>query len=115
MGTADPEVRNERLSRLAWSLAAVWLACWLVTVALLIENRSAIHGYADADLIDVVLPIGFAVIGTLVAARRRDQRGHHAVRLPQHALHDAPARRVGGVAARPAQLGGVPGRASDLL
>jgi signal transduction histidine kinase len=70
MGTTDSEVRNERLSRLAWSLAAVWLACWLVTVALLIANRSAIHGYADADAIDVVLPIGFAVIGTLVASRQ---------------------------------------------
>jgi signal transduction histidine kinase len=70
MGTADPEVRNERLSRLAWSLAAVWMACWLVTVALLVANRSAIHGYADADLIDVVLPIGFTVIGTLVASRQ---------------------------------------------
>ena len=69
MGTADPEVRNERLSRLAWSLAAVWLACWLVMVAFLIANRSAIHSYADADLIDVVLPVGFAVIGTLVASR----------------------------------------------
>jgi signal transduction histidine kinase len=70
MGTADPEVRNERLSRLAWSLAAVWLACWLVTVAFLIANRSAIHSYADADLMDVVLPVGFAVIGTLVASRQ---------------------------------------------
>jgi len=70
MGTADPEVRNERLSRLAWSLAAVWLACWLVVVAFLIANRSAIHSYADADLIDVVLPVGFAVIGTLVASRQ---------------------------------------------
>jgi signal transduction histidine kinase len=70
MGTADPEVRNERLSRLAWSLAAVWLACWLVTVAFLIANRSAIHSYADADVIDVVLPVGFAVIGTLVASRQ---------------------------------------------
>ncbi len=43
MGTSDPEVRDERLSRLAWSLAAVWLACWFVTVVLLIANRSAIH------------------------------------------------------------------------
>ena len=63
-------MRDERRSRLAWSLAAVWLACWIVTVALLIANRSAIHSYADADLIDAVLPIGFAVIGTLVASRQ---------------------------------------------
>jgi hypothetical protein len=35
-----------------------------VTVALLIANRSAIHSYADAHLIDAVLPIGLAVIGT---------------------------------------------------
>ncbi len=70
MGTSHPEVTDERLSRLAWSLAAVWLACWVVTVALLIANRSAIHSYADADLIDAVLPIGTAVIGTLVASRQ---------------------------------------------
>jgi signal transduction histidine kinase len=70
MGTSHREVRDERLSRLAWSLAAVWLACWAVTVALLFANRSAIHSYADADLIDAILPIGFAVIGTLVASRQ---------------------------------------------
>ena len=69
-GHADPEVRDERLSGLAWSLAAVWLVCWIVTVVLLIASRSAIHSYADADLVDAVLPIGFAVIGTLVASRK---------------------------------------------
>ena len=70
MSTSHPEARDERLSRLAWSLAAVWLVCWVVTISLLIANRSAIHSYADADLIDAVLPIGFAVIGTLVASRQ---------------------------------------------
>jgi len=60
---------ERRLARFAWPLAAVWLVAWLTTVALLIANRSAINTIQDADLSDVILPIGFAIIGTLVASR----------------------------------------------
>jgi signal transduction histidine kinase len=60
-----------RLGRLAWPLAAFWLVAWLTTVALVIANRAAIRAIADADPVDVILPIGFAVIGTLLAARKR--------------------------------------------
>jgi len=66
MEARDPE---RRLARFAWPLAAVWLVAWLTTVALLIANRSAIDTVQDADLSDVILPIGFAIIGTLVASR----------------------------------------------
>src|SRR5438093_2853958 len=57
-------------ARLAWALAAFWLVAWLATVALLIANRSAIKTVAEADLVDVILPIGFAVIGTVLASRK---------------------------------------------
>jgi signal transduction histidine kinase len=70
MGTTDLGSGDERLTRWAWVLAGFWLVCWLATVVLLVMNRSAIHRYADADLIDVILPIGFAVIGTLIASRQ---------------------------------------------
>ena len=62
---AGPRTRG----RLAWSLAALWLLTWLVTVGLALSNRSAFHAFDDADPVSIVLPIGFAVIGTLVASR----------------------------------------------
>jgi signal transduction histidine kinase len=70
MATAEPGRGDEGLARWAWVLAGFWLVCWLATVVLLVMSRSAIHHYADADPIDVILPIGFAVIGTLVASRQ---------------------------------------------
>jgi signal transduction histidine kinase len=57
-------------ARLAWALAAVWLVAWLTTAALLIANSSAIRTVADVDLVDLILPIGFAIIGTLLASRK---------------------------------------------
>jgi signal transduction histidine kinase len=56
--------------RLARALAAVWLLAWITTFALLLANRSAFHAVSEADLIDLILPIGFAIIGTLIASRQ---------------------------------------------
>jgi hypothetical protein len=67
---SDDDARPIRMSRLAWPLAAFWLIAWLTTVALVIANRSAMHGFDEADPVDVILPIGFAVIGTLLASRK---------------------------------------------
>jgi signal transduction histidine kinase len=61
---------DQRRARLAWVLGGLWLLLWIATVALLIANRSAIKTVAEADPVDVVLPIGFAVIGTLLASRK---------------------------------------------
>jgi signal transduction histidine kinase len=66
----EPTDSERGLARLAKPLAAVWLVAWLTTVALLGANRSAIHTVAEADLVDVILPIGFAIIGTLLASRK---------------------------------------------
>ena len=55
---------------MAWVLGAVWFVGWLITVAFLIANRSAIRTVDQTDPVDLILPIGFAVIGTLVASRQ---------------------------------------------
>ncbi len=64
----DPPSRG--LARLAWVLGAVWLAGWLITVAFLIANRSAIRTVDQTDPVDLILPIGFAVMGMLLASRQ---------------------------------------------
>jgi signal transduction histidine kinase len=65
------ELRDAKRGRayLVWPLATLWLVAWLATVTLLIANRSAIDTVQDADLVDVILPVGFAIIGTLLASR----------------------------------------------
>ncbi|HCO02089.1 MAG TPA: hypothetical protein DIT48_01755, partial [Actinobacteria bacterium] len=40
------------------------------TAALVFLNRSAIHSFDQADPIELILPIGFAVIGALLVSRR---------------------------------------------
>jgi signal transduction histidine kinase len=60
---------STQLARLAWLLAALWLLAWLTAVALAIANRSAIRTVGQVDPVDLILPIGFAVIGTLLASR----------------------------------------------
>jgi signal transduction histidine kinase len=63
------ENRPSRLGRLAWPLAAFWAVAWLTTVALVVANRSALRTFEQADPVDMILPIGFAVIGTLLVRR----------------------------------------------
>jgi signal transduction histidine kinase len=65
----DRAERPTWLARLAWSLAALWLLAWLTAIALLIANRSAIQTVGQTAPVDLILPIGFAVIGTLLASR----------------------------------------------
>jgi signal transduction histidine kinase len=65
----ERDERPTRLARLAWPLGALWLLAWLAAVALLIANRSAIRSVGEVDPVDLILPIGFAVIGVLLASR----------------------------------------------
>ncbi|MGZ4109702.1 MAG: hypothetical protein ACXVP7_08460, partial [Actinomycetota bacterium] len=66
----DPGVeRSSALARLAWVVACFWLVAWLAAVALAIANRSAIGTFSELDPVDLILPIGFAIIGTLLATR----------------------------------------------
>jgi signal transduction histidine kinase len=66
----DPRARrSSALARLAWIVACFWLVAWLAAMALAIANRSAIGSFSELDPVDLILPIGFAVIGTLLATR----------------------------------------------
>jgi signal transduction histidine kinase len=56
-------------ARLAWPLGVFGLAIVATTATLVFLNRSAIHSIDQADPIELVLPIGFAVIGALLASR----------------------------------------------
>ncbi len=66
----DVDRPSRGLARLAWVLGAVWFVGWLITVAFLIANSSAVRTVDQTDPVDLILPIGFAVIGTLVASRQ---------------------------------------------
>src|SRR5438034_11513711 len=61
---------NRAASRLAWGWAALTLAIVMCTAVLAVLNRSAIHVVDDANPIEIILPIGFALVGALVASRR---------------------------------------------
>jgi signal transduction histidine kinase len=58
--------------RVAWTAAAMSLACVVTTATLDILNRRALHSIAEANPIELVVPIGFGLFGALVASRRRE-------------------------------------------
>jgi class 3 adenylate cyclase len=53
----------------AWSWTALVLAVAATTTVLVFLNRASIHDIDQANLIEIVLPIGFAFVGGLVASR----------------------------------------------
>src|SRR2546430_14494041 len=59
-----------RTRAVAWSLAVLGLLAVASTAVMVVLNRSAIHSIDEADAIELVLPIGYAVMGALVATRR---------------------------------------------
>ena len=69
-GDAPGDGRRGRVTVLAWSLAALGLLTAVATATLVFLNRSAIRGINEADPIEMVVPIGYAVIGAFVASRR---------------------------------------------
>ena len=52
------------------SLAATALACAAVTLALAVVNRGSIHDVDDANAIEIVMAVTFALVGGLVASQR---------------------------------------------
>jgi hypothetical protein len=66
----EEEEAPSRFGVLAWPIAIVCLLACATTAALIFLNRSAIHSFDDADPQEVILPIGFAVIGAMLASRR---------------------------------------------
>jgi class 3 adenylate cyclase len=55
---------------LAWSLCAVALLVVATTVTLTVLNRASIDSIERVNAIEIVLPVGFAILGGLVASRR---------------------------------------------
>jgi class 3 adenylate cyclase len=62
-------MRSTRAAVVAWSAAGLILAVVATTTVLAFLNRESIHDLDQANLIEIVLPIGFALVGGLVAAR----------------------------------------------
>jgi signal transduction histidine kinase len=58
-----------RLHRLAWPLGVVGLIFPVASATLVFMDRSAIHSVAAASPPGIIVPIGFAVIGALLASR----------------------------------------------
>ncbi|HEX9234683.1 MAG TPA: hypothetical protein VF972_00205, partial [Actinomycetota bacterium] len=56
--------------RLAWPLGTLGILLSLTNVVLVFLNRSAIHSLDQADPIQVVLPLGYSIIGALLVSRR---------------------------------------------
>jgi len=72
--TPDPEAGAGLLRHLAWPLGVLGLLIPAASATLVFLNRSAIHTVDEAALPGVVVPIGFAVIGALLASRRSRNR-----------------------------------------
>jgi signal transduction histidine kinase len=67
MDSTDPDVPFRRL---AWPLCAVGLLTAVGTAALAFANRSAMHSLDQANPTEIILPVGYAIIGALLASRK---------------------------------------------
>lgn len=63
------ERRSLRATILAWSLTGLALAIVGTAALLVYLNRASIHDLDQANLVEIILPIGFALVGGLVASR----------------------------------------------
>jgi class 3 adenylate cyclase len=67
-----PSVRDERARWapiLAWGIAVLTLVIVTSAATLAFLNRATIHSLDEASLVEIILPIGFAILGGLVASR----------------------------------------------
>lgn len=60
---------SSRAALLAWSICAVTLAIVTSSIVMVFINRASIHNVDEANLVEIVLPCGFALVGGLVASR----------------------------------------------
>ena len=60
---------TRRATILAWSWTALILAVIATTIVLVLLNLASIHAIDDANLLEIVLPFGFAVLGGIVSSR----------------------------------------------
>jgi hypothetical protein len=66
----SPSDASSRLPSLAWPLGILGLLISVTVATLAYLNRSAIHGLDQADPIEMLLPIGYSIMGALLASRR---------------------------------------------
>jgi class 3 adenylate cyclase len=62
-------MRSARAAVLAWSITGLILAVVATTAVLAFLNRASLRNIDEASLTEIVLPIGFAFVGGLVASR----------------------------------------------
>jgi len=65
------EQRSRRLSLLAWGVCLVTVGVVTTTTVLVLLNLPTIRDANDANLIEIVLSLSFAVLGGLVASRQQ--------------------------------------------
>lgn len=56
--------------RLAWGICFLTLAVVVAATVLVVLNRASIHNLYEADVVEIVLPVSWAVLGGLVASRQ---------------------------------------------
>jgi hypothetical protein len=62
--------RNRWTARLAWGLCVATLLCVAVAIGLVVLNREFIVDLESANVLEIVLPLGFAILGGMVASRQ---------------------------------------------
>jgi len=67
----DEQPPRAAITVLAVAAAALGIVIAAVSVSLVIVNRAHVHSIGDIDLQDLVVPVGFGLVGALVASRRR--------------------------------------------
>jgi signal transduction histidine kinase len=66
----DSESRPGRFPYLPWTLGGLGLLISATTATLSYLNRSAFHSIDQADPVEIILPIGYSIIGAILASRR---------------------------------------------
>jgi hypothetical protein len=61
---------RSRASLAGWAICVLTLLVVATTVALVIANRASIHGVDQVNTIEIVLPIGYAILGGLVVSQQ---------------------------------------------
>lgn len=61
---------STRAERIAWLACLLALLVVAASIGLAIVNRGSIDSLSEANAIEIVLPIGYAILGSLVAARQ---------------------------------------------
>jgi signal transduction histidine kinase len=62
--------RRAWITAVAVAIAVLAMAAAVLTLVLVVANRAHLHGVADFDLEDIIVPFSFGAVGALVASRQ---------------------------------------------